>query len=871
MGSDITTAALVEPEIRRRRLARTDPARRLTLRESARILPALLACLVSFTALAIDLDRKIDFDIPAQSLSAALIQLSHQAKIQVISSDDMSRQWTQGITGPHTIREALKQLLESAGLGYRVVGESSITIVRDAKTTLSTTVGAGADPTAAYNQTGAASGAPHDSVPESSVDNKAVLEEVIVTANKRSERLADVPMSAIVLSGQKLTESQATTLQDVVNRVPGLQLVSDSPVDNQLIIRGISIGTSALNSSVATYLDEVPYTSEGPFANSNNLAPNLDTYDLARVEVLRGPQGTVYGANALGGLLKYVTNAPDLTQYGASFLAGVSSVEHGGVGYEEHAMVNLPFSDTLALRLVGNDNRFPGYIDDPSRNQSQINSVDRYGGRASLLWQADPDISVRLTAQYQHLMAHDTGDVDVYPGTLQPVFGDLKQEKIIAQPQSVENALYNATINWDLGFASLTSSTSYTESKPDLTEDFTWVYGSYVSSLLGGNYGTALTESEPVHSFTQELRLAWRRNEKWDWMIGGYFTDEGAHEIEATPPVDLGTGRILYNLQSSLGVYDISSTYREFAEFGDINYRITPAFEVGLGGRYSSEKQSYHQVNNGLITGTDDFITHSDQSAFTYSADAKYKLNPEAMVYLRVASGFVPGGPNDALPGSPLPETFHSSTTTNYEVGIKGAAMDGRLNYDFDAFDVEWKDIQLVAEVNGLYGLTNGGTARSRGAESAVNYNPLQGLSLGVSAAYTDARLTQNTPASVGGLAGDRLPDSPFFSSTLSTSYERPLSAAIVGIAGIDWHYTGNRLSEFVVGAARQSLPGYSTVDLRAGVRVKAYELSLYVKNAGDSRGISEVSAETAINGANAYLASVITPRTVGLTLSGKY
>jgi iron complex outermembrane receptor protein len=865
MFSDTTAAAFQRPNILRRCLARTYPTRRLTLREQARTLLVLFTCLFSFTAFAVDLERKVDFDIPAQSLSAALIQFSHQAKIQVISSDNISQQTTQGITGTHTIREALRQLLGASGLGYRVVGNSSITIIRDAKTTLSTSGGAPEETPAVSYQNNTKADAS-----QGSATDKAVLEEVIVTANKRSERLADVPMSAIVLSGQKLTESQATTLQDIVNRVPGLQLVSDSPVDNQLIIRGISIGVGAINSSVATYVDEVPYTSEGPFANSSNLAPNLDTYDLARVEVLRGPQGTVYGANALGGLLKYVTNLPDPTQFSASFLTGLSSVEHGGVGYEEHGMVNLPLSDTLALRVVANDNRFPGYIDDPSRGESQINSVDRYGGRASLLWQADSSFSVRLTAQYQHLEAHDTGDVDVYPGSLQPIFGDLTQEKLIAQPQRVENEIYNATINWDLGFASLTSSTSYSKTNPILTQDYSWALGSYISSLLGANYGAALTTSEPVHSFTQEVRLAWRNDATWDWMIGGYFTDEGAHEIQATPPIDLNTGRILYNLQSSLGVYDITSTYREFAAFGDVNYHITPAFEVGLGGRYSSEKQSYQQINNGLVTGTDDFITHSDQDAFTYSADAKYKFNPEAIVYLRVASGFVPGGPNDALPRSPLPETFHSSTTTNYEAGIKGAAMDGRLNYDFDVFDVEWKDIQLIAAINGLYGVTNGGAARSRGVEGAVSYVPTHGLSLSANGAYTDARLTQDTPASVNGNAGDRLPESPFFSSTLSASYEHPLSSAIVGFGGVDWHYTGDRRSEFVVGAPRQTLPSYSMVDLRAGVRVKAYELTLYVKNAGDARAISEVSAET-VNGINAYSASVVTPRTIGLTLSGKF
>jgi iron complex outermembrane recepter protein len=865
MLSDTTAAAFQRPNILRRCLARTYPTRRLTLREQARTLLVLFACLFSFTAFAVDLERKVDFDIPAQSLSAALIQFSHQAKIQVISSDNMSQRTTQGITGPHTIREALRQLLGASGLGYRVVGDSSITIVRDAKTTLSTSGGAREETPAVSYQNNTTADAS-----QGSATDKAVLEEVIVTANKRSERLADVPMSAIVLSGQKLTESQATTLQDIVNRVPGLQLVSDSPVDNQLIIRGISIGVGAINSSVATYVDEVPYTSEGPFANSSNLAPNLDTYDLARVEVLRGPQGTVYGANALGGLLKYVTNLPDPTRFSASFLTGVSSVEHGGVGYEAHGMVNLPLSDTLALRVVANDNRFPGYIDDPSRGESRINSVDRYGGRASLLWQADSSLSIRLTAQYQHLEAHDTGDVDVYPGSLQPIFGDLTQEKLIAQPQRVENEIYNATINWDLGFASLTSSTSYSKAKPILTQDYSWALGSYISSLLGTNYGAALTTSEPVHSFTQEVRLAWRNDATWDWMIGGYFTDEGAHEIQATPPIDLNTGRILYDLQSSLGVYDITSTYRELAAFGDVNYHITPAFEVGLGGRYSSEKQSYRQINNGLVTGTDDFTTHSDQDAFTYSADAKYKFDPKAIVYLRVASGFVPGGPNDALPGSPLPETFHSSTTTNYEAGIKGAAMDGRLKYDFDVFDVEWKDIQLIAAINGLYGVTNGGAARSRGVEGALSYVPTHGLSLSANGAYTDARLTQDTPASVNGNAGDRLPESPFFSSTLSASYEHPLSSAIVGFGGVDWHYTGDRLSEFVVGAPRQTLPSYSMVDLRAGIRVKTYELTLYVKNAGDARAISEVSAET-VNGINAYSASVVTPRTIGLTLSGKY
>lgn len=852
------------------------------------LVPLVLLALTPLTCFA----QTATFNLPAQPLAESLKAIGAQTGLNIMVSPQLvDGKQAPALKANLSAPDALKRLLAGTKLEYHFVNDQTV-VIRERSQAVAPSdppaTQSGNPPTQDNKEAGknssqdfrvaAAAGTPNLGAPalartsavESTSTEGPVLQEVVVTANKRSERLTDVPMSAVVLSGQKLTESQATTLQDIVNRVPGLQLVSDSPVDNQLIIRGISIGFGAINSSVATYVDETPYTSEGPFANSSNLAPNLDTYDLARVEVLRGPQGTVYGANALGGLLKYVTNAPDPTQYSASFLTGVSSVEHGGVGYEAHGMVNLPLSDTLALRVVANDNRFPGFIDDPSRDQSQINSVDRYGGRASLLWQADPSLSIRLTAQYQHLEAHDTGDVDVYPGSLQSIFGGLTQEKVIAQPQSVANEIYNATISWDLGFASLTSSTSYSKASPTLTQDYTWALGSYVSSLLGANYGVALTTSEPVHSVTQEVRLAWRNDATWDWMVGGYFTNEGAHEIQATPPIDLSTGRILYDLQSSLGIYSITSAYREWAAFGDINYHVTPAFEVGLGGRYSLEKQSYAQENNGSVTGTNDFTTYSDQNAFTYSADAKYKFSPEAVVYFRVASGFVPGGPNDALPGSPLPETFRSSTTTNYEAGIKGAATGGRLSYDFDVFDVQWKDIQLIAAINGLYGVTNGGDARSRGVEGAVSYVLTRGLSLSANAAYTDARLTQDTPASVNGIAGDRLPDSPFFSSTLSASYEHPLNSAIVGFGGVDWHYTGDRLSEFTVGAPRQTLPSYSMVDLRAGVRVKAYELTLYVKNAGDARAISEVSAET-VNGINAYSASVVMPRTVGFTLSGKY
>ena len=692
------------------------------------------------------------------------------------------------------------------------------------------------------------------------------LQEVVVTAEKRVERLQDVPMSVVVVSGDQLTATQATTLQDVVDNVPGLQLISSSPIGNELVIRGISIG-AGINSSVATYVDEVPYTSEGPFAYSASIAPDLDTYDLARVEVLRGPQGTLYGANALGGLLKYVTNAPDPSRYSASFLVGGSSVQDGGDGWEAHAMVNVPFGDTTALRIVANSAYFPGFIDEPSRGKTNINDVRRDADRASFLWEPSQDVSVRLTAHYQSLTAGDYSTEDL-TAALAPVYGDLTQERAVAQPQQETNEIYNGTINWNLGFASLVSSTSESRLSPSIQIDDTASFAATLDGLFGGNLGAVVQSQTPVHSVTQELRLASPTDQRVEWLLGAYYDSESAVDDEYIYPVELETGQPLYDFTPNLAAYHITSTYREYAGFGDVTYHFNSAFELGAGGRYSTNDQTYHQVNSGLFVGTNNFVTDSNQSVFTYSVDAKYKFDPRTMLYARIASGFVPGGPNDALPGLPLPKTFHSSSTTNYELGIKGNAGRGRASYDVDIFDVEWDDIQLLAAINNAYGLVNGGAARSRGLEGDVSYIPTAGLRVGLSAAYTDARLTQDTPASFGGVAGDELPLSPYVSTTVSAEYRLPLWSNVSGFGGVDWHYEGDRMSEFEFTLPRQTLPAYSMLSLRAGVTFKSYTLTAYVKNALDVRAISSIQTE-AVPGV--LSAAVATPTTVGVTLAGSF
>jgi iron complex outermembrane receptor protein len=809
-----------------------------------------------------DLPRTFRFDIAPGPLAQALRTYGQVSGQAIIFTEDL----VAGITSPplkgvFTPEAALARLLKGTHLATERSPSGAIMI-------------RGPAPASLFNPPLPNPGDSRDTVAITHSNTvgeaESSVEEVIVTAQKKTERFIDVPLSLSVITENRLVRSQSNNLQDLVNLVPGLQLIAMSPISNQLAIRGVSIGAGAINSSVATYFDETPYTSQGPFAGSATISPNFDSYDIARVEVLRGPQGTLYGANALAGILKYVTNAPDPSTYGASTMIGGSTVAHGGTGYELHGMLNLPLSDVSAFRLVVGDTHFPGYIDDPSRGRTDTNSVDRTIVRASFLWQAIEDFSVRLSALYQRLRADDAGYVDLRATTLQPLFGELEYERAIDQAFRVSNEIYNATIRWDSDLATIISSSSFSESSPFELVDASLALGPSLSTMFGGNYGAAVLATEPVHSFTQEFRISSRSQQHFNWLVGAYFNDEFADEHEPIYPVDLNTGAILTNFQPELGAYHITSSYREYAGFASITEQISPTIEIGMGGRYSQNKQKYHQESQGVYTGSTDFVTPSSQHVFTYSADLKYQPSSNTMVYARVATGFVPGGPNDVIPGSALPSSFRSSATTNFEFGLKGNTAAGRLAWDVDTFQVDWHDIQVDAVFGNLEGITNGGEARSRGFEGTLRYSPWRKLELGLSGAYTDARLTQDTPANVGGAAGDRLPQSPRFAGTLNADYEWPLWQSLSGFGGIDWHYQTNRLSEFSATDDRVILPSYSMVNLRAGVKLRTYVATLYVKNLADTRAISSLFPET-IRGVSAESAYILPPRTVGVTFASQF
>lgn len=694
----------------------------------------------------------------------------------------------------------------------------------------------------------------------------AALQEIVVTAQKRSEYLMDVPMAVTVLTGEALTRDHATRFEDYVGQVPGLNLIEVSPAQNQLVIRGITIGAASINSTVAVYVDETPWTSEGLFANPG-LAPNLDTYDLNRIEILRGPQGTLYGALALGGLVKYVTKAPDPTGFAASAQIGGNFVSGGSAGYDFHGMLNVPLASDLAFRLVAYDNYYPGYIDDPSRALTDINGTHVAGGRASLLYTPSDQLSIRLTAVYQAIKAANQNTVDLNPGSLTPIYGNWTQSRVISSPEETSNELYNATIDWNVGFANLLSSTSYSRVPFTVTLDASSLYGAIFAP-----YGAAVVASEPVTNLTEELRLSSPTNSGLlRWQLGGYYNHEFAKHYEQIFLVDRTTGEVLYDNPVNLGTYHIEPTFTEISGFANLDYAIVPTLDVGAGVRYSSNHQSYTQVSDGLISGSTDFTTLSSDHSITYSGDVRWRWTARSMLYGRIATGYAPGGPNDALPESTLPQEYKPSTTRNYEVGVKTRLFDDKLSAEVSLFQIHWSDIQIETIVGTLGGITNGGNAKSDGVEWNFGYVPISGLTLGMNGAYTHARLLDALPPPMAAAAGDLLPGVPKWSANLFADYEHVLFSSYRGFFGVAWRYSDARMADFpAYGGPRQRMPSYSIANLRTGIGKDLWSVTLYVKNIGNTMALSSVTPLTFAGGTGPQTATVLTPRTVGMDLSLK-
>ena len=717
-----------------------------------------------------------------------------------------------------------------------------------------------------------------------------VLEEVVVTANKITERIQDVAVSMTALSEDRLRDIQAENFEDYAKLVPGLSLNENRPGQTVLTLQGIS--SFSAGSTVGIYVDDTPYGSSSGLTNAQFYSGDLSTYDVQRVEVLKGPQGTLYGASTLGGLLKFVTNAPDPKHFAAEVQTGTEETA-ASWGWSAKGMVNLPLSDTAAFRISGVHETDPGYIDDPSRGLKNINGSQENGVRASFLIEPLEQLSVRLTAVGQDTDFNDINAEDLKENAIgqvltpvQPLTGDRQISQNLSQYTRTRYRIYDLAINWDMGFASLISATSYGTLRQAALTDV---------SVLGAAPAVAEGTNFKLDKLTQEVRLqsapvAHPAAHQLDWLLGGYFTRETA-AINVPLSGSLGGAFTLDGSDTNL-----ASTYKEEAVFATVTYHFVPQFDVALGGRYAHNKQTSDQTFAGpyydvLLGGMPEQTGGSSQGLALYSIAPRWKPSEDLTVYARVASGYRPGGPNVFALGVPPPgvaTSFKDDTVVSADLGARAEMLNHSLSIDVSAFDIHWHDIQLIGLVPVSGGGTsevsftqNGGTAESRGIEWQGAWVPLTGLTLSLNGAFTDARLTADTTPQVGGFNGNPLPYVPRWTSAFDVGYEFPVAADTTAFVGALASYVGRESTQFAPTFSPQyqqfALPGYTTVDVRLGVKRDRWTAQLYCKNATDQRGITGIGANQSANeaiiqpsglGQSAY---IIRPRTVGLNLSMRF
>ena len=597
-------------------------------------------------------------------------------------------------------------------------------------------------------------------------------------------------MSVSVLPGESLERQQVDNFQDLVALVPGLSINTNTRGVSRLSLRGINTGGVA--STVGIYVNDVPFGSSSGLANAAILSGDFDTFDMARIEVLRGPQGTLYGASSLGGVIKYVTNEPTTDGFEARLQASAEDVEDGDMGSAVTGVVNIPAGDTLAFRVSGFYRSDEGFIDsignnpvpsitnpavnivDGTRVEDDLNGLETSGGRVSALFQPSDDFSLNLTAFFQDLRSDNADIFEADPVTFRPLYDGLVASNYHPEYTDTDYRIYSATIDWDFGPVSLQSVTSYGEFEQTFQADVGGInVGVRLDQLLTALFSDPVTVDPPLgviqnqvtatDKFTQEFRLVSPESDSFEWLVGLYYTDEDSGiDPQVISPVIAGTEDIIENFPVVLGTAFVRSTYEELALFANATWHVTDRFDLSFGGRASENDQEASQALDGLLVGgTQNFEdVKSSESPFTYSVSPRFELTDTTSVYARVATGFRPGGPNvlpaTAPPGTPA--SYDSDELTSYELGIKTATADGRFSLDAAAYFLDWEDIQLFLFVDNVGFNGNGGTAESQGFEFTASARVAEGLSFSLTGAYTDADLTEDTDPVVGGEDGNPLP-----------------------------------------------------------------------------------------------------------------
>jgi iron complex outermembrane receptor protein len=705
--------------------------------------------------------------------------------------------------------------------------------------------------------------------------------EIVVTAQKRSERLQDVPIAISAIGNQQLVDAHVVGNRDLARLVPSLAVKPLVPGESQIILRGINTGYG-LSPAVSYYLDETPFALR---SDGFSGAPDIDFFDVARVEVLRGPQGTLYGASSMGGTIRVITNTPDPDTFAVKAEVSGSGVKGGsGLNYSGKLVLNVPLATDLAARLFASHDHFTGFSDrvlpvngyfaispsDPVAQRND-NKADLLSTRLTLAW-TPADWTITPSVSYQRTVANGYA----YSDSNRPEYSysDTFRSRNVNR-----FVVANLKVEKPLGFADLTSSTSYLDKQASNLQD----YAGQGERIYRGNGGTPtglvpMTSYLPksYKSFVQELRLTGESG-ILNWTVGGYYEHTRILEEQyiTSPVLD---AFLSPSTPPGYNFFDIiPSTDEQFAAFADGTLKISRTLAFSAGARLFHYKQNYAYSEGGL---TADGIYIPGISSAKTGVNPRFNLNftptRDLSLYATVSKGFRVGGANPALANNGgaactyadvFRQGFGPDSVWNYEVGAKATGFERRLTVNAAAYRLDWGNIQQ--QVNSTCGsfVGNFGDARIHGVELEASLKVLDGFTLSASGSYTDAKFKSFNPGyanSVNISQGQRLVNTPRWQGNLGGEYKIDLGDERGLKARLDVQYVGSTPTSYTYVTDIYTRPSYTNLNLALGGHIGQAELELFVRNLTDSFQVLDASPGRARNYARYMVAP---PRTIGLTL----
>ncbi|EQA98685.1 hypothetical protein L288_20265 [Sphingobium quisquiliarum P25] len=701
------------------------------------------------------------------------------------------------------------------------------------------------------------------------VDAGATGEAIVVTALKRETRLQDTAAAITAIGGDELRSANIDNINDLQRTTPGSVVTDAGPGQRRISLRGIR---SAGDAQVGIYYDETPVAGPpGTTSDPGGSQSDVKLFDVERVEVLRGPQGTLYGAGAMGGALRIILKKPDLERFGGVFDISGTTTSHGGEGYQLNAAINLPIvRDRLGVRIVGFRRFDPGWIDNPHLNLKGINKEDTDGGRILLRFKPIDDLTIDASASYQ--------DMKSSPSIWSPSVGKWQSANRTVLPLRDRNRIYSLTARGEVGFATLTATTSYQDRDLLVTRDPTYLW----QSLGGARFTPGLYyQPQDVKDWTNEVRLQSSGNDPLQWTIGGFYEDRKAKVLSEGHQVDPATGKD-FATPTVLLRRNVGDRLKQKAVFGELSYTVFDRLTFTGGLRY----YDYDKLVTGdtsigfplLRTPVSPYREfRSSNNGWLYKGNVSFKVNDNLLVYGQAASGYRPGGVNQVL-GLAAALPYLPDKLWTYEGGVKLSLADGRLLLNLTGYRTDWTNLQVNLDSGSFLYLGNAGAARIKGAEAEIVLNPAQGFNLSANLNLLSAKLTEDmltagtVPSATTGRAGDRIPNIPEGSFTVSGQYEWSVAGPLKGLLRADFSHVGKSYSDFRPNPARPTnyrrIGDYQLVNARIGVRSDRWGAYLFANNLFNK--VARTSSGNVLGGSIEAITTV-PPRTIGINLTGNY